>query len=59
MGGWDEGAKWFVEMIRLDPEQGESAEEDGGISAGKDAQVAIQDANRQIAKMAITGNTEL
>jgi len=61
VAGWDEGAKWFVEVIRLDPEQGESVEddEDGGISAGKYVQVAIQDANGQIAKMATTGNTEL
>jgi len=61
MTGWDEGAKWFVEVIRLDPEQGESVkdDEDDGVLAGNDVQVEIQDLNGQIAKMAITGNTEL
>jgi len=61
MAGWDEGAKWFVEVISLDPEQGKSFEddEDGGNSTGKDVQVEFEDANGQIAKMTITGNTEL
>lgn len=59
MAGWDEGAKWFVEVMKLDSEQGESAEDDkdGGILAEKD--IEIQDADGQIAKMTIGGGTDV
>lgn len=59
MVGWDEGAKWLVEMMKLEPEQGESAEddEDRGNVAAQDFQVEIEDADGQIAKMTISDGT--
>ncbi|KAJ3553915.1 hypothetical protein NP233_g8006 [Leucocoprinus birnbaumii] len=57
MAGWDEGAKWLVEMMKLDPEQGESTEGDvdGGPMSAKDIEVEIEDADGQVAKMTISG----
>jgi ankyrin repeat protein len=57
MVGWDEGAIWLVEKMRLDPGQGESAED---VLAGedkdtmtRDIQVEIEDADGRIARMTI------
>lgn len=55
--GWDEGAKWFVEVMNLDPE--EVGKEEGDPDAvvdpndGPQIEVEIQDAEGQIAKMKI------
>ena len=51
MIGWDEGAKWFVEVMNLD--EGSKAEEDLPIEPGQDIEVEIQDAEGQVAKMKI------
>ena len=48
--GWDEGAKWFVEVMNLN--DGEKGEEDlrpeGDVA---DVEIEIQDAEGQVAKM--------
>lgn len=56
--GWDEGAKWFVEMMNLCPE---SVEEDtaadmGSKSENHDMQVEIRDADGQVAGFTSTGS---
>ncbi|RXW24961.1 hypothetical protein EST38_g861 [Candolleomyces aberdarensis] len=57
--GWDEGAKWFVEVMNLDSE--EAGKEEGDPDAvvdpsdGPQIEVEIQDAEGQIAKMKIGG----
>jgi hypothetical protein len=62
MVGWDEGAKWLVEKMRLDPGQGEPAEDaragDDEAMMTKDIQVEIEDADGQIASMRISDNID-
>lgn len=65
LAGWEEGAKWFVQVMNLDHEQKteELGEEDGqddvildtenGVN--RDIEVEIQDADGQVAKMTISG----
>ncbi|KAF8161373.1 ankyrin repeat-containing domain protein [Crassisporium funariophilum] len=59
LAGWEEGAKWFVEVMNLDPEQGskEQDEDDATLDdgVGRDIEVEIEDADGQIAKMTISG----
>ncbi|KAJ8489039.1 hypothetical protein ONZ45_g13719 [Pleurotus djamor] len=61
LAGWDEGAKWLVEMMNLDAagdtkEGEEDADEPEGLDASaKDIQVEIEDADGQIARMTISG----
>ncbi|KAI0079235.1 cytoplasmic protein [Panus rudis PR-1116 ss-1] len=56
--GWDEGAKWMVEVMNLD-EKGRE-EEDATVDASQDIEVEIQDAEGQVARMKIgtQGSTE-
>ncbi|KAH8110419.1 ankyrin repeat-containing domain protein [Phellopilus nigrolimitatus] len=57
--GWDEGARWFVEVMNLDtaPKEKEGTVgedmDDLKIDAGQGIEVEIEDANGQIAKMSI------
>ncbi|KAI0685584.1 cytoplasmic protein [Cytidiella melzeri] len=54
--GWEEGAKWFVEVMNLD--DGAKGEEDLKPAAEfADIEVEIQDAEGQIAKMKIAAPT--
>jgi len=59
--GWEEGAKWFVEMMNLDPEESKEQLEDDDATLDtvdvtkRDIEVAIEDADGQIAKMTISG----
>jgi len=64
MAGWDEGAKWFVEMMNLDTDgskEGEAGEEDAVLDtedgANRDIEVEIEDADGKIAKMTISGSS--
>ena len=50
--GWEEGAKWFVEVMNLD-EGGKGEEELKPVDDVKEIQVEIQDAEGQVAKMKI------
>lgn len=50
--GWDEGAKWMVEVMNLD--DGKAAtEEDQVVDGVQDIEVEIQDAEGQVARMKI------
>lgn len=55
--GWDEGAKWFVEVMNLEPEQGKNEKGDGDAvvdnANGQDVEVEIEDAEGQVARMKI------
>jgi len=57
MAGWDEGAKWFVEMMNLDTEssQEQLAEHDAEFEEFKssDIEVEIQDADGQVARLTL------
>ncbi|KAJ3929928.1 MAG: hypothetical protein NXY57DRAFT_1014535 [Lentinula lateritia] len=63
LAGWQEGAKWLVEVMNL--ETVAVAEENGAEDVGdsdivdphQDVQVEIEDADGQIAKMTISGST--
>ncbi|CAL1711414.1 unnamed protein product [Somion occarium] len=50
--GWEEGAKWLVEVMNLDSE-GSKGEEDQVVGPSQDIEVEIQDAEGQVAKMTI------
>ncbi|KAG2142254.1 ankyrin repeat-containing domain protein [Suillus bovinus] len=57
MIGWDEGARWFVQEMRLDETNHDDVndnEEDGLVDAAQDVEVEIQDADGQVAKMTIS-----
>ena len=51
--GWDEGAKWLVEMMNLDIDA--VKEEDGNelIDSAQDVEIEIEDADGGVAKMTI------
>lgn len=51
--GWDEGAKWLVEVMNL--EEGDKEESQAGNGA-EDVEVEIQDAEGQVARMKISSN---
>lgn len=61
LAGWEEGAKWFVEVMNLDPEgskeqpEDEEATLDSEDGANRDIEVEIEDADGRIAKMTISG----
>jgi hypothetical protein len=68
LAGWEEGAKWFVQVMNLDHEQEpEGIEEGEGESdatslatesgTDRDIEVEIQDADGQIARMTISGTS--
>ncbi|OCH92047.1 ankyrin [Obba rivulosa] len=53
--GWDEGAKWFVEVMNLDESTGkEDAEADAAVDPSQDIEVEIQDAEGQVARMTLS-----
>ena len=65
LAGWEEGAKWFVQVMNLNDEQeteGLEGEGDATLDTesgmtDRDIEVEIQDADGQIAKMTISGGT--
>jgi len=67
LAGWEEGAKWFVQVMKLDHEHepkelgedGDEDEDDATLENGidRDIEVEIQDADGQIAKMTISGTS--
>lgn len=63
LAGWDEGAKWFVEVMNLDSEEvgKEEGEPDAvvDLNDGPQIEVEIQDAEGQIAKMKIGGKASI
>ncbi|KIM77781.1 hypothetical protein PILCRDRAFT_825016 [Piloderma croceum F 1598] len=58
MAGWQEGAKWLVEVMKLDTD--EITEEDGDevIDESQDVEVEIEDADGQVARMKMSGGGE-
>ena len=54
--GWEEGAKWFVEVMNLG-EDVKGEEELRPADDGQDIEVEIQDAEGQVAKMKIAAPT--
>ncbi|KAG9312329.1 cytoplasmic protein [Chiua virens] len=54
LAGWDEGAQWLVQMMRLD--EGKEVEEEA-VDLSQAIEVEIQDADGQIATMAIHPKT--
>jgi ankyrin repeat protein len=65
LAGWEEGAKWFVQVMKLNHEQkSEGLEGEGDATfldtesgIDRDIEVEIQDADGQIAKMTISGSS--
>ena len=63
LAGWEEGAKWFVQVMNLNLKQesegnegeGDALDMESGID--RDIEVEIQDADGQIAKMTISGTS--
>ncbi|PPQ79920.1 hypothetical protein CVT24_003764 [Panaeolus cyanescens] len=62
LAGWDEGAKWFVEVMNLDTEGSKEGpvdeDEDAPLDpeVARDIEVEIEDADGQIARMKISGS---
>ena len=65
LAGWEEGAKWFVQVMNLNHEQepeelegeGDATPLDTESGIDRDIEVEIQDADGQIAKMTISGTS--
>ena len=68
LAGWEEGAKWFVQVMHLDHEKGPEGPEGLGEGEGDaaldtengichDIEVEIQDADGQMARMTISGTS--
>jgi len=63
LAGWDDGAKWFVEMMNLDSDgsKEQPADEDVEVdvedASTQDIEVEIEDAEGKIAKMTISGSS--
>ncbi|KAK7057797.1 ankyrin repeat-containing protein P16F5.05c [Favolaschia claudopus] len=63
LAGWDEGAQWLVQMMKLDPgdvKEGEGDETNEGedVSVGPEGvDIEIEDADGQMAKMRIDGRS--
>ncbi|KAG1781849.1 hypothetical protein EV702DRAFT_1067298 [Suillus placidus] len=58
MVGWDEGARWLVQEMKLDESSHNDvndSEEDGPVDTPQDVEVEIQDADGKVAKMTISG----
>lgn len=53
--GWDEGAKWFVEVMNLD-DGGKGEEELRPEASAEDIEIEIQDAEGQVAKMKVSAS---
>lgn len=59
LAGWEEGARWLVQVMNLDTaetdvgEQGDDGE--SVVDPSQDIEVEIEDADGQIAKMTISG----
>ncbi|CAA7260484.1 unnamed protein product [Cyclocybe aegerita] len=61
LAGWEEGAKWFVEVMNLDADgaKEQPADEDAVLDtedgSNRDIEVEIEDAEGQVAKMKLSG----
>ena len=61
LAGWEEGAKWFVQVMNLNDHEQEPEELEGECDVDtesgvdRDIEVEIQDADGHIAKMTISG----
>lgn len=58
MAGWDEGAKWFVEMMNLDAE-GSQHDAEFEEFKSSDIDVEIQDADGQVARLTLPNSAQL
>ncbi|KAG0703320.1 ankyrin repeat-containing domain protein [Suillus ampliporus] len=59
MIGWDEGATWLVQEMKLDESSSHDvndSEEGGPVDTSQDIEVEIQDADGEVAKMTISGS---
>jgi uncharacterized protein len=57
MAGWQEGAKWLVQVMNLDADEVKE-EGDEAIDSAQDVEVEIEDADGQVAKMKISGGSK-
>lgn len=60
LAGWEEGARWLVEVMNLEADEG-TATGDGEKAGeetldGRDIEVQIEDADGKMAKMTISAN---
>jgi hypothetical protein len=60
LAGWEEGAKWFVEVMNLGEDDGKAGDADAGedgegeMISGQDIEVEIEDADGGIASLSIS-----
>ncbi|EMD32946.1 hypothetical protein CERSUDRAFT_118373 [Gelatoporia subvermispora B] len=52
--GWDEGAKWFVQVMNLEDPAGKGEAGDETVDPAQDIEVEIQDAEGQVARMTVS-----
>ncbi|KAK7472254.1 ankyrin repeat-containing protein [Stygiomarasmius scandens] len=64
LAGWEEGAKWLVEVMNLDADKNVKEENGAGVDDSdtvdpkQDIEVEIEDADGQVAKMTISGGAK-
>jgi ankyrin repeat protein len=62
MIGWDEGARWLVQVMKLDENshhEVNDSDKDGLVDTTQDIEVEIQDADGEVAKMTISGGATI
>jgi ankyrin repeat protein len=62
MIGWDEGARWLVQVMKLDESshhEVNDSDKDGLVDTTQDIEVEIQDADGEVAKMTISGGATI
>jgi hypothetical protein len=62
MIGWDEGARWLVQVMKLDESshhEVNDSDKDGLVDTTQDIEVEIQDADGEVAKMMISGGATI
>lgn len=55
--GWDEGAKWLVEIMKLDPEANGQETDEAATVEAEDVEVEIEDTDGQVAKLSLSPST--
>ena len=55
IAGWQEGAQWLVQVMKLDVDGVKEDDEDELAESSQDIEVEIEDADGQVAKMKISG----
>jgi hypothetical protein len=58
IAGWQEGAKWLVQVMNLDTDEVKEEDGDEVIEGEREVEVEIEDADGRVARMKISSGAE-